>query len=249
MLRQLEKKLPLKVKIRRWWKGYKSEIKWKGYIKPLAEDFIPGYYKLNRLYWSIRHRTFDIYHKVDTKLKPGYYDIDTLMLHSAFSLLCRFVEEEYKGVDKLEKRIADLGIWAEEEIERAKTEWTDKERLEEYIIGTREAHHREAKGYIEALRLYHWWKDVYPKYDDNSPISKHHDEMYSKDRPVFESKVCKVDADGDPLLYELVHDDDPARNELRKRIYEEEHEYDIKNEKEIEDNFISLVKLRKSLWT
>ena len=223
-------------------------VSW-GISRNLFEDFFPGYYKLNRFYWSVKHRTVDIYHKIDTGLEPAYYDIDTLLLHGCFSLLCRFVESEYKGADDLQKRIVDLNIWAEEEIERAKKEWTDKERLEEYIKGTREGHKREAEGYKEALRLYHWWKNIYPYYEENSPLSKHFDEIHPKDKPSFETKVYKVDKDGDPLLYELVRDNDPIREKLKTKIYKEEYEYDAKNEKEIEDNLISLIKLRKCLWT
>ena len=60
-----------------------------------------------------------------------------------------------------------------EEIEDAKKTWTDKERLEEYIKGTRISSEREADTYRKVLKLYRWWKDVYPHYEDNSPWSKY----------------------------------------------------------------------------
>ncbi len=45
-------------------------------------------------YWGVKYRTTHRYHKVDTDLRPGYYDVDSLLLHSSFNLLKKFVEVE-----------------------------------------------------------------------------------------------------------------------------------------------------------
>jgi hypothetical protein len=52
--------------------------------------------KIKDIYWWIKHRIDPRhrYHVIKTGLKPGYYDIDHLLLHGCFSLLVRFVEEE-----------------------------------------------------------------------------------------------------------------------------------------------------------
>lgn len=55
---------------------------------------------IKKWHWWVRYRTFDKYHVVDTKLSPQYYDVDTLMIHSCFSLLERFVDEE-KGLETI----------------------------------------------------------------------------------------------------------------------------------------------------
>lgn len=45
------------------------------------------------------------YHILRTGLKPGYYDIDTIMEHSLISLLNRYVEDEMGGLSELLDRI------------------------------------------------------------------------------------------------------------------------------------------------
>lgn len=56
------------------------------------------YYKLLEIiddvkFW-FKSRFIKRYHLVDTKLKPGYYDKDKLMLHACFSLLEDYVDIE-----------------------------------------------------------------------------------------------------------------------------------------------------------
>jgi hypothetical protein len=50
----------------------------------------------SKVYWWVTHRVCPRhrYHVINTGLAPGYHDIDALMLHSCFSLLVRYVEEE-----------------------------------------------------------------------------------------------------------------------------------------------------------
>jgi hypothetical protein len=56
----LKDKPNLLVRLRRWWKSVSDQSVWKGWIQTLAEDFLPGYHRLNRWYWAIRHRTIDV---------------------------------------------------------------------------------------------------------------------------------------------------------------------------------------------
>lgn len=54
----------------------------------------------NLKYWFMyRYVQKHQYHKIDTRLKPGYYDYDTRLLHGCFSLLCEFIEESKYYID------------------------------------------------------------------------------------------------------------------------------------------------------
>jgi hypothetical protein len=50
--------------------------------------------KIKDAKWWIKHRTTDKYHLINTGLTPGYYDADTRMLNSVFSILKDFIEIE-----------------------------------------------------------------------------------------------------------------------------------------------------------
>lgn len=106
-----------------WEKFNKFKHPIRYFIFETLPDFIYFYIKspIKDTYWWIIHRTFDKYHIVNTGLKPGYYDVDTLMFHSCFSLLVRYVEEE-KGLEvidwswdevhkNIEKEILSLYCW------------------------------------------------------------------------------------------------------------------------------------------
>ena len=233
----------LLVRIRRWWKCYVDRAIWHGYTIPLLEDFLPYYNKFKHWYWAIRHRTIDVYHKIDTGLPPEYYDIDTLMVHGMFSLLCRYVEEEQHGEARMLKFIGELETnWG--------TNFEDipEERRADHIA----AQKRQADEMKEALRLWHWWKDVYPKLDDydNNPWSQYCDKQ--GDRPdIFKrSTPCAFDKDGDPTLFELnQRDETPEEQVASRKALDDSLAYEVKCEQEITDNLIALIKLRKTLWT
>lgn len=91
--------------------------------------------------WWFRWR-FDPRHQynvVKTGLKPGYYDIDTLLLHASMSLLCRYVEDERGGRDKLLERISQLREEEGKYYGPSHEPWINLE--------------------IEVLAIYDWWQD------------------------------------------------------------------------------------------
>lgn len=69
----------------------------------------------------IRYRTTEKYNCVNMSktLKPGYYDIDTRILHANFTLLCSYVEKEMDIIDwndcdeskHIKKEIDELYFW------------------------------------------------------------------------------------------------------------------------------------------
>jgi hypothetical protein len=56
---------------------------------------------LTDIKWWILHRIWpsNKYHIVNTGLPPGYYDADTRLLHSCFSILCDYYEREAPSID------------------------------------------------------------------------------------------------------------------------------------------------------
>jgi len=238
----------LHVRLRRWWKSYRDQSRWDGYIKPLLEDFLPGFYRLKKWYWAFRHRFIDVYHKIDTGLQPEYYDIDTLMVYGMFSFIVRYIEDEKGGVDKCLEEITNL-----------ENNWDEgwESIPEEHREGHIEASKNQADNLREALRIYHWWKNDYPKYEDygNNPWSQHCDKKdKSSDKGImdrmFNSTPCAFDKDGDPTLFELRHDNEtPEDAEASRTALDASHEYEKKCEDDITENLIALIKLRKNLWT
>ena len=119
---------------------------------------------INSIYWFIRYRTIDKYHVIKTELKPNYYEIDYLMVHGMFSLLCRFVEKEYSGLNDIKLRINFLQKSKIEEIQDAISR-DDHEQIPFISKQTDD----EIDALNEVIRLYEWWKNIYPYYDDNDP--------------------------------------------------------------------------------
>jgi hypothetical protein len=77
-----------------------------GWRSVLARVLIGPFSSLDRAWWNLKYRLHPghRYHVVRTGLKPGYYDIDTIMLHANMELLRRFVEDESGGEQKLQER-------------------------------------------------------------------------------------------------------------------------------------------------
>jgi len=105
--------------------------------------FIMPIYRVGRrirdAVWWVRYRVDPghKYHLINTRLEPGYYDIDVLMLHGMFSLLRRYVEEEHDGVEDLEK-------WGRELLGETC----------EFAVSTSIA---QGNKELEAVALYRWW--------------------------------------------------------------------------------------------
>lgn len=86
----------MRTAIRRWWKCFKENKKllgWRYAIRTEMRD-IWGVRQLQDFIWAIRYRTYKKFHVVKMDLKPGYYDIDTRLVHANFCLLAEYVEKE-----------------------------------------------------------------------------------------------------------------------------------------------------------
>jgi len=82
------------------------------------------------------------YNVVYTDLKPGYYDIDTLMLHGVMALVCRYVDGERGGRQDFLDRIA----WLEDDSQHREV---DAEMIKDGEF---------AKFEKQVLEIYDWWK-------------------------------------------------------------------------------------------
>lgn len=173
-------------------------------------------------YWWVRHRIDPNhrYHVLPTGLKPGYYDIDTLMLHGCMKLLERYVEDEREGEDKLQ-------AWADELLDPNQQD----------VFSSKEWCMESGKKEQEALTIYRWWKYQWP--EDN----KHHDELLTicfGDDTWFEEIP---DEHGGICWKEKQHTPEKLYNKdwldaLVEKIQRDEQEM-----------LIRLVKIRESLWT
>lgn len=86
------------------------------------------------------------HHVVHTDLKPGWHDVDIVMLHANFALLSRFVEQEVGGIEKLEG-------WTKQCSE------SDPDGLPD---GLQIAKEEQIHAQTEAAALYRWWKFTRP---------------------------------------------------------------------------------------
>jgi hypothetical protein len=100
---------------------------------------------------------------------PEYRDLDDIMLHSCFELLCKYVEIELASLNKCGKNMRflfyTLGCWfstrsREDGLEYLKGQqkmvYADIETLDKSLVGTPRPEALYAKKVEE---IYLWWKD------------------------------------------------------------------------------------------
>ena len=81
--------------------------------KQLPRTYRPFIRKFDKAVWWLRYRTFDKYHIVKTELTPGYYEIETLMLHSNFNMLKDYVEIQLASIQYLFSEDREKNNWKE----------------------------------------------------------------------------------------------------------------------------------------
>lgn len=115
----------------------------------------------------------------------------------------------------------------------------------EYDTVRWDADEPHATASAEMQRLYKWYKEVYPHYPEHDPILA--DDVMLPER---EFVPCRMDDNGEVLFYEWRLK--PGQEEADKAFSiacEANREWEAKRDKEIEENLISLIKLRQFLWT
>lgn len=170
-------------------------------------------------YDYVYFRCFKSFHKIDTGLKPGYYDIDTRMVHGMFSLLVYHVEYEKAHLQatleeiKIKKKYSPFRFTKEKIDPKLGIEHLKWESSLNSDKNSQDYSPEQARVAKEILELYYWWKER-EKEEDSSFISYH--KFYQKGRND---------------IYDII-------NEITRE----------KNEKETE-MLIRLIKIRESLWT
>jgi len=159
------------------------------------------------------------HHIINTKLKPGYYDEDTLILHGCMALLCQYVE--FNGVDALEKHNEEL---------------RDPKNQDEYDTAKHGEH--QADRQEEALNIYRWWKVDKPADEKKCDDLLH--ELYGK-----RDRVSWVDVPGSDLVEMKVapwEGDEKIKHDIFRAL---EQKIDDDEQKMLH----RLIDIRRTLWT
>lgn len=179
----------------------------------------------------IAFRTYDKYHVVKTDLEPGYYDIDTRILHSNFTLLVDFVEIEKASLqyffssykeEKNKSRVSFDKLTKEQkkELGLQHLNW-EIENDEEFFPEQQKVSAKEVK------ELYLWWTETRPSRID--PYDK-----YEEERDKFSGSILNMDGKNKKKMLALY-----------KKIGKLEDQY----EKEDDAMLIRLMNVRRNLWT
>lgn len=112
-------------------------------------------------------------------------------------------------------------------------EFKGNEIIDTRIDWTSDERHADAKK--ELIRIYKWWKEDWQNRKDpimDAPV--HDDDDQTSLVP------CEFDEDGDPMFYEFKSNFSKEFEEQVKKS----HEWEARMEQELEDNMVSIVKLR-----
>jgi len=212
------------------------------FAEVLSDKFAQIGNVLHNIAWGIRYRTVRRYHLVNTKLPPGYHEIDTRMLHANFELLVDYVEIECANMATVfdyEKRKKIYG-WRgkipsvlriderrSRELGMKHLEW--ESTLASPDLGEHERNAGQASRAIQVMILYTWWKDVYPNRQElEAPDSGEHglkilSNKWKQANPEMSAKITQWSKDS--------------------------FAQDLEWDNEEEAMLIALMKIRKGLWT
>ena len=110
-------------------------------------------FRIDHWWYFIRCNTINKYHLLDLRQPKwgyqeyqwGYSDIVQRMIYANFNLLVEYIEEEYDGVESVEKFIAELK-------------------------GSADVPKGQTEGLEKAVELYKWWKYVLPEMQRNYDV-------------------------------------------------------------------------------
>lgn len=223
---------------------FKREAKVRYFIKYFIVLKIGDFFNAVSLFaWGLRYRFYRKYHLVNTKLNPGYHEIDTRMLHANFELLVDYVEIECANMTRVadeRNEIAERG-WKHSylpailkgnqirnrELGMQHLRW--EMTLNAAELSEFERNPGQAARAVQIIILYTWWKDVYPNRvelpspDRNSVGLEFLSKKWKKANPEMSAKI-----------------DTWARDS---------HAQELDWDKEEEEMLIALIKIRKGLWT
>ena len=193
-----------------------------------ASTFIwPWKFPLERARDWVRYRTTRRHHIVKTGQEPGYMDSGDQMFYSAFNLLKEFVEVEKAHMWKWcegdsDLRGADAGV--------AYLKW-------EMGLG-KEGGLNQAENAKEIYELYNWW--VHERGNRKDPYEHPDwDRYYELKKEIYGERGFGI----------ATHLDTPELKKLQDKIFGRAGEIEEREEREDEEMFIRLAKVRKGMWT
>lgn len=223
-LEELRKKNKIKYQIRYW----------------ITEVLIPNiWWPIERKYKAIvsyiRFGYFEKMHIIDTRLKPGYYDKDTLLLHGMFSLLKDFVEVEKAWMEAIFNENYKRPLWKLNSRFRSKElgikylDWEiSLQHKEEDFPGEKEVYISQSKSAQTIKDLYLWWTNIRSNRMDPYDLLR--------------------DCDYDNMLSGISGLSKPMSEE-KKNIYKEINKLEQQYVNEDTKMLIKLVNVRQTLWT
>lgn len=238
---------------REWESSAKKEQPVAYFIHEVVIDGVKDFWKykiigpINNVRYAIRHRFFDRYNIIHTRLKPDYYDCDTRMLHGMFELLVDFVEVEKAWMHVVfneDEQTRRKHPWWSRGITRFKAFRDQQAGLDHLVwemsldnpeLPVTERSEHQAAAAREIFELYNWWKNIRPNRPDPHDAtgwSAHCDKKR-------EMGLDLLDFDEEPADYRV----ESANILVKVREMEEAQE------QEDTDMLIRLIKIRKSLWT
>ena len=193
-----------------------------------ASTFIwPWKFPLERARDWVRYRTTRRHHIVKTGQEPGYMDSGDQMFYASFKLLKEFVEVEKAHMWKWcegdsDLKGADAGV--------AYLKW-------EMGLG-KEGGLNQAENAKEIYELYNWWMHERP--NRNDPYEHPDwDRYYELKKEIYGERGFGI----------ATHLDTPELKKLQDKIFGRAGEIEEREEKEDEEMFIRLAKVRKGMWT
>jgi hypothetical protein len=223
------------------WRLYEKEFQQKAPVryflsKNLNLNFlrpVTTFYE-NAVDWA-RLRTIAKFHTVKTGLKPGYYEVEKILLHSSFNLLKDFVEVELSWSQKAWEgpkiRFPRIQKYFHRDAEAALSHLKWAAGLDDPALPIQQQNHRQAAAAREILALYDWWVNVRP--------ARKEEEL-----PIYNDQGLGILA---------VLDDDFDQDAADYKSFQElmEHNRDLREKWEEEDTemLTRLVKVRTHLWT
>jgi len=229
------------------WNEFEDEFRKKAPVRYVIKYFIvlkigSFFSSLSHIAWAIRYRTVRKYHLVNTKLNPGYHEIDTRMLHANFELLVDYVEIECANMAQIidkHKLIAERGWkhsclsqmikvkeFRSRKLGMKHLEW--ETTLADTSLTVNSCSPEQAARAVQIIILYTWWKDVYP----------YREEIQSPDSSINLNILSKKWKNANPEMSKKV-------DQWTRDTWRQEQDWD----EEEEEMLIALMKIRKGLWT
>lgn len=171
--------------------------------------------KINDIAWWIKYRTTHRYHVVKTGLGPGYYDCDTVILHTNFTILVNYVEGE------LASKMISMVYDQRKNLYPIPWYWFDNFQRRVKLhphAGLHELRGEMTSSVIdddpmtqaflarEAYILYHWWRHIRPNRPTEYNIGRTDEEVeIRRDLIINRYEINKnYDKEDEDMLYRLI---------------------------------------------